>query len=397
VNKTIDLSLGCRIASCLMLLVAGSSAHAACSASDRPPAPTQVKFFATGDTSVYAQWAVRPNDFVDMTVRQKSNNKTIFNVAGGLKRQWEKAFSDLAANQEYELTIRSRTESGTNGCVSTASITLTTKTATKGNAGVCRTYVARALQQVKTMEDLNCPHDGGRWSKNANHHWQWCIDQRGQGQAFDVSENKARDDAIAACRAQKPQAASCPPNRGDPVPPEWADMLAAHNERRKLHCACPLTWSASLANGAQTYASECKLGQHGSSGENLADRISVRDDKPVLPAATDREAFEQSWYCERDNYSYDNPQFTGGFTRNCGRGDNPKVNGHFTQVVWKDSTQLGCGRATCSMTITLDEGTPKERKIQTQGTHWVCRYSPPGNAGTDSANLKRKVSAPVCK
>jgi hypothetical protein len=36
--------------------------------------------------------------------------------------------------------------------------------------------------------------------------------------------------------------------------------------------------------------------------------------------------------------------------------------GHFTQVVWRQTTQLGCGVSTCrGMDI------------------WVCEYDPPGN------------------
>jgi hypothetical protein len=38
--------------------------------------------------------------------------------------------------------------------------------------------------------------------------------------------------------------------------------------------------------------------------------------------------------------------------------------GHFTQVIWRSSKQLGCGMALC------------------RGNHfWVCRYSPAGNVG----------------
>jgi len=39
------------------------------------------------------------------------------------------------------------------------------------------------------------------------------------------------------------------------------------------------------------------------------------------------------------------------------------VCGHYTQVVWRDSTELGCGAATCENGMEL----------------WVCNYNPPGN------------------
>ena len=195
------------------------------------------------------------------------------------------------------------------------------------------------------------------------------------------------------------------------MPAEWADMLAAHNERRKLHCACPLSWSATLAADAQAYASQCILDRHGSDGENMADatlfttsgpvtvNTSSDDLIPVLPAESDRLAYENTWYCEHNNYlSYDNPIPVSGFTKDCGRGDNLKVNGHFTQVVWKDTRQVGCGRFTCPMTIDLkdDKGVVVKKDVPTLGTHWVCRYLPIGNSATDTATLRQEVSAPLC-
>jgi len=155
-------------------------------------------------------------------------------------------------------------------------------------------------------------------------------------------------------------------------------MLAAHNEKRKLHCVAPLTWSSRLAEAAQSYANECNFA-HGAQGENLANHVKIVNGVPADPAATDREAFENTWYCEVNNYDFNNPQFVGGFTSNC-----QNVNGHFTQVVWKDTCELGCGRATCTIN-------------GQQGTHWVCRYSPPGNMNTqDVSVLKDQVRRADC-
>jgi hypothetical protein len=171
-----------------------------------------------------------------------------------------------------------------------------------------------------------------------------------------------------------------------PVPPEWAEMLQAHNDRRRLHCVPELTWNAQLAREAQDYANKCILGTHGSDGENMADAwatvIVGGKEQPKLPAKTDRQAFEDTWYCEIKNYDFKNPVFRGGFTRNC-----VDVNGHFTQVMWKDTRELGCGKATCTM---KDEN-GNDRK----GTHWVCRYNPPGNQGTSASVLKQQVQG-VC-
>ena len=170
-----------------------------------------------------------------------------------------------------------------------------------------------------------------------------------------------------------------PPNTA--VPPEWNDMLQAHNSTRAGHCAAPLTWNAQLAAAAQAYAQQCNIGVHGSSGENLADFVKVTNGVPVLPAQSNTTAYQSSWACEEQWYNYSNPVFSGGFKNGC---DAP-VNGHFTQIVWKDTTQLGCGKATCNIG-------------GIQGTHWVCRYAPAGNVNAGDANvLRREVQRPPCQ
>jgi hypothetical protein len=47
-------------------------------------------------------------------------------------------------------------------------------------------------------------------------------------------------------------------------------------------------------------------------------------------------------------------------------------------------------RATCEMT--------DDRGVVHKGTHWVCRYKPPGNINTTDVNvLKQQVHAPTCE
>ena len=98
-----------------------------------------------------------------------------------------------------------------------------------------------------------------------------------------------------------------------------------------------------LAADAQAYADKCILDMHGSDGENLADAWPSQNGVEILPALSDPDAFQKAWYCEVNNYDFDDPHVVPGFTSEC-----KHVNGHFTQVVWKDSCQLGCGRATCT-------------------------------------------------
>lgn len=125
------------------------------------------------------------------------------------------------------------------------------------------------------------------------------------------------------------------------------EALAAHNRYRAQHCAPPLRWSPTIAAAAQRYADEladngCAF-EHSSSGygENLMRFTPVGSRDPAYVV--------EAWYREAANYNFSRP----GFAMNTG---------HFTQVVWHTSTELGCGFAVCN-----------------GGETWVCNYSPPGN------------------
>jgi uncharacterized protein YkwD len=131
-------------------------------------------------------------------------------------------------------------------------------------------------------------------------------------------------------------------------------LLDAHNADRAKHCVPPLTWSPVLAAGAQQWANRCVFAHSHASGlgENLAWGTNLSAGEAV-----------DLWYDEIDAYNYSVPGFSA-------------ETGHFTQVIWRDSTQLGCGRAVCGREI-----------------FWVCRYAPPGNyLGRFPANVP-----PVCR
>jgi uncharacterized protein YkwD len=122
--------------------------------------------------------------------------------------------------------------------------------------------------------------------------------------------------------------------------------IAAHNKVRAAHCAPALTWSTKLAAVAQTWADTlkakgCMFGHSGTSyGENLA--AGTR-------GALDPESTVAMWYDEIKLYTFP----AGGFSMKTG---------HFTQVVWTTTTQVGCGQVTCN-----------------GNDIYVCNYDPPGN------------------
>lgn len=117
-------------------------------------------------------------------------------------------------------------------------------------------------------------------------------------------------------------------------------IVKQHNRLRAKHHAPPLKWDKKLASYAQKWSNNCVF-QHsnGPYGENLA--MSYPNWSSVI----------DGWYGEVDQYNYNNPGFS-------------MSTGHFTQIVWKSTTKIGCGVKTCN-----------GRKIYT------CSYAPFGNIG----------------
>jgi hypothetical protein len=147
------------------------------------------------------------------------------------------------------------------------------------------------------------------------------------------------------------------------------EMLTLQNAKRSLHCAPPFTWSNTLAAAAQQWANACTRDPNNSAvfahspassrpnqGENLAWGTGS--------FATASSSVER-WYDEGSQYNYSAPGFSG-------------ATGHFTQMVWKGSTQLGCAMANCS-----------------GETLWVCRYSPAGNI-TNPGQFQQNVLPATC-
>jgi len=136
------------------------------------------------------------------------------------------------------------------------------------------------------------------------------------------------------------------------------ECLDTHNKLRAEHGAPPLKWSSKLASDSEKWAKELlrnnKLAHSsGEYGENLAFASGYE-----LTGA----GATQMWYDEIKDYNFDNPGHFGG-------------TGHFTQVVWVASQEMGVAKA--------GEGS---------GTQYVvARYSPAGNLmGHYPENVKPK-------
>ncbi|THH21481.1 hypothetical protein EW146_g94 [Bondarzewia mesenterica] len=134
--------------------------------------------------------------------------------------------------------------------------------------------------------------------------------------------------------------------------------LTAHNTIRAEHGAADLTWSNDLAAAAQTWADKCIFEHSGGSlgpyGENLA---AGTGDYSIANAVKD-------WTDEVSQYDASNPQPS-----------------HFTQVVWKATTQVGCAVQSCSGIFDASYGLAK---------FYVCEYSPAGNVIGQFANSSKQ-------
>ena len=144
-------------------------------------------------------------------------------------------------------------------------------------------------------------------------------------------------------------------------------ILVAHNNARRTVLPTAnnmpmLKWSQRLADWAQAYADRCAGMVHSTNaerqnfavfgydyvGENLACGTGSS-----MEVANGGATSTNLWNGEKKDWT---------FPQTCAAG---KVCGHYTQVVWADSLEVGCGYASCAN--------------QTMKNFWRCVYGPGGN------------------
>ena len=131
-------------------------------------------------------------------------------------------------------------------------------------------------------------------------------------------------------------------------------MVSAHNAVRTGAQPAPdpalplMVWDDAMAQLAQEWADGCDF-EHSTHqyGENLYVSTSQSEGTRAV----------ESWASEVADYDY--------ASNRC-----RAMCGHYTQIVWRDSTRVGCAYADCD-TLT--------GAGFSSGRLWVCNYDPPGN------------------
>lgn len=161
---------------------------------------------------------------------------------------------------------------------------------------------------------------------------------------------------------------STPPPNSDTPDNTSADsgfaqaMLSAHNSLRAdatpapNPALTPLAWSTEAAKKAQAWAEHCTLESNpdlGGFGEAIAGSSAY-----LFRTAQ----IVELWGSEASSYDYEKNA--------CAPG---KFCHDYIQIVWRDTTQVGCAVKICN------ENSPFGSTSQWEV--WVCYYSPPGNQG----------------
>ncbi|KAF2788377.1 PR-1-like protein [Melanomma pulvis-pyrius CBS 109.77] len=150
------------------------------------------------------------------------------------------------------------------------------------------------------------------------------------------------------------------------APAEYTDasafkdaVLNGTNTYRRQHNATGLVWNSTLEAFAEAWGDDCRFGHSGGPyGENLASGY---------PNAS---ASIVAWGHEREEYDFN-------------KGDFSKQTGHFTQLVWKATTSVGCSRTRCD----------KHDSGGAPGWYVVCEYWPRGNViGAFTENVQEQVN-----
>jgi pathogenesis-related protein 1 len=189
--------------------------------------------------------------------------------------------------------------------------------------------------------------------------------------SLDIDADPNRPDADPNAPDADPNAPDADPNAPDAriipdapggvgEPPELMGITLAHNEVRAAHGVGPMTWQPALAATAGAWGDMC-IDMQAPAGlidhnpnRSQGHPYYVGENIYASSGNATAQGAVSAWAAEEQYYDYP--------TNSCDPGE---VCGHYTQIVWANSVELGCAKRNCpnlaySSTI-------------------ICNYGPGGN------------------
>ena len=144
-----------------------------------------------------------------------------------------------------------------------------------------------------------------------------------------------------------------------------------HNQYRTMYGMPALVWDATVAPSAQDWADNCVFDHSNNQyGENLG-----------LFGGSDPSSVVTQWFSEGCKYT--SPGFS-------------ETTGHFTQLIWKSTTKVGCAVGNCPAGIQGYRSSSS--RPGASPNVFVCQYSTMGNNGspaTYQVNVPIPASGPI--
>ncbi|XP_035279623.1 serotriflin isoform X2 [Anguilla anguilla] len=132
-------------------------------------------------------------------------------------------------------------------------------------------------------------------------------------------------------------------------------IVDMHNEiRREISASNMLrmNWSSEISANAQKWADTCAMG-HSTQSKRTVGNIICGENIYMSSHPDPWSSAINAWNSEKEFYTYS-------------QSVNWNAVGHFTQMIWRRTNEVGCGVAHC----------PSNSSAQ---YFYVCHYSPPGN------------------
>lgn len=186
------------------------------------------------------------------------------------------------------------------------------------------------------------------------------------------TKTKTKTTAQASPPAESPSPAPAPATGYAGV------VVQHHNYHRSNHSAVDIEWDEGLASTAAKIAATCVYEHNtemdgGGYGQNIAAGV---DADGVARVITDMfYNGEVNYYTNL--YGEDSPDMS-----------NFEKWGHFSQIVWQETTKVGCATQYCS-------GGLANTGANVPPHFTVCNYNPPGNFANEYSNVGAPVDPPM--